>query len=167
MDLFFLETKIGNLNGQKIGEGMDHIGVNGGKLRAGSIFTDSDSAQQFFAKCEWMNQAKALRLQQAQRILSVQRPLGIKPHILPCQNCLRFSRVLRGWRRARIHWSALRWLEEVTSERKVEGIGPNGELMVQVRERIGLEDPGANARLLCAICLSEFAVPEGLPVDFI
>ena len=78
---------------------------------------------------------------------------------LVCPNC--------GWDTSKpgAHWHCLRYLEEVTHEREVHGFDEHGVLIVDVEERISIEDGGANHRLLCGNCLEEFPLPDG-EVDF-
>lgn len=64
------------------------------------------------------------------------------------------------------HWPSFRYLEEVTNEREVEGFDEHGVLRVSGEDHIGLEDGGENHRLLCGNCLTEFAVPDGIEVEF-
>ncbi len=65
------------------------------------------------------------------------------------------------------HGPRFTYLEEVTNERPVVGLNEAGVLQIDGRDHLGVEDAGANHRLQCGNCLAEFALPEGLDVDFV
>lgn len=65
------------------------------------------------------------------------------------------------------HDFCFRYLEEVTSIRRVEGVNDAGVLEIAGEEHIAIEDPGANLRLQCGDCLAEFPIPENLIIDFV
>jgi hypothetical protein len=64
------------------------------------------------------------------------------------------------------HDFCFRFVEEVTSIRRVEGLN-GGVLEIAGDERIDINDHGANARLQCGDCLAEFPIPEDLKLDFV
>lgn len=65
------------------------------------------------------------------------------------------------------HDFCFRYLEEVTAIRRVERINDDGILEISGEEHIGIDDPGANARLQCGDCLTEFPIPEDLKIEFV
>jgi len=65
------------------------------------------------------------------------------------------------------HDFCFRYLEEVTSVRRVEGVSKEGVLSIAAEERIDIEDSGENARFQCGNCLEEFPIPEGLTFEFV
>jgi hypothetical protein len=65
------------------------------------------------------------------------------------------------------HNFCFRYLEEVTSIRRVEGFNEAGVLEIAGEERIAIEDAGANGRFECGNCLAEFPIPEELKIDFV
>ncbi len=65
------------------------------------------------------------------------------------------------------HDFCFRYLEEVTSIRRVEGFNAAGVLEIAGEERIDVDDAGVNARIECGNCLAEFPIPEGVKIDFV
>lgn len=65
------------------------------------------------------------------------------------------------------HDFCFRYLEDVTTLRRVEGFSASGALLVAAEERVAEGEPGGNPRLQCGNCLGEFPVPIGLAIDFI
>lgn len=66
-----------------------------------------------------------------------------------------------------LHDDSFRYLEEVTNIRRVEGFNAHGVLEVSGEDHIDLEDCGANQRLLCGNCLTEFPIPADVSIDFV
>ena len=66
-----------------------------------------------------------------------------------------------------MHDFCFRYLEEVTSERRVEGFNDAGVLEISGEDHIAIEDDGTSHRLRCGDCLAEFAIPEGIKLDFV
>jgi hypothetical protein len=63
------------------------------------------------------------------------------------------------------HYSCFRYLEEVTSTRRVIGMKNRHALAVEAGEKIGVDDEGSYPRLLCGNCLEEFPVPDGITIE--
>lgn len=83
----------------------------------------------------------------------------MKKNKLKCPSC--------GWDGSSFsqHGSSFKYLEEVTSMRSVVG-ARKGVIKVDCDERIDSDDPGSSPRLLCASCLEEFPIPDGMKIEF-
>lgn len=84
----------------------------------------------------------------------------MRAHRLRCPTC--------GWDGSTdgAHDFCFRYLEEVTSIRRVEGVNVAGVLEIAGEERIAVDDAGQNPRFQCGNCLTEFPVPKDLKIDF-
>jgi len=64
--------------------------------------------------------------------------------------------------------SDIRAIEDVTIERKVTGIRPNGTIKIDGHYTSeGWDEAATNPRYFCGECCTEFQMPEGIEVDYV
>jgi len=65
------------------------------------------------------------------------------------------------------HSDDIRYLEDITNYRQVEGFDEEGNLRVDGLYHTDGYDDGNNPRLSCGECGEEFPIPDDLEIDFV
>ena len=63
--------------------------------------------------------------------------------------------------------ACFRLVEQIVTERRVEGFNTRGKLEVSSEDQVTVEDTPAARRLRCGDCQHEFPVPDGVEVEFV